>query len=56
MLYLKGCQRCDGDIYIDRDYYGPFEQCLQCGYVRDLAYMAKAMPGITPATVKRHAA
>lgn len=33
---IHGCSRCKtGDVTIDRDYYGWFEECLQCGYVRD---------------------
>ena len=35
-LKLKGCPRCNGDIFIDRDIYGWYEQCLQCGYMSDL--------------------
>lgn len=31
MLTLKGCSRCGGDVYSDRDQYGPTEYCLQCG-------------------------
>lgn len=38
---LKGCPRCDGDIFIDRDLYGWFEQCIQCGYTRDLRSTVK---------------
>ena len=36
VLRLKGCPRCNGDIFIDRDMYGWYEQCLQCGYMGDL--------------------
>jgi len=25
-----------GDLYIDRDYNGWYEQCLQCGYMGEL--------------------
>ncbi len=28
---LKGCPRCGGDVFLDRDYDGWFEECLQCG-------------------------
>lgn len=41
---LKGCPRCDGDIFIDRDLYGWFEQCIQCGYTRDLSNTVKLGP------------
>ena len=44
MLYLKSCPRCSGDMYMDRDAYGSYRQCFQCGYVRDLAEQALAAP------------
>ena len=37
MLYLKACPRCKGDIVCDCDMYGAYLECLQCGFVRDLA-------------------
>ena len=37
MLRLKSCPRCkNGDITLDRDYYGWYQLCIQCGYMRDL--------------------
>lgn len=33
---LKSCPRCDGDMFIDRDLYDCHEQCIQCGYAREL--------------------
>ena len=33
---LKSCTRCGGDLFIDRDMDGWFEQCLQCSYRREL--------------------
>jgi DNA-directed RNA polymerase subunit M/transcription elongation factor TFIIS len=36
LIVLKRCPRCNGDLFIDRDQYGLFLQCLQCGYLRDL--------------------
>jgi hypothetical protein len=37
MLILKSCPKCKtGDIGVDRDQYGWYEYCIQCGYVRDL--------------------
>jgi DNA-directed RNA polymerase subunit M/transcription elongation factor TFIIS len=30
------CPRCSGNLYLDRDYHGWYEQCLQCGYMHDL--------------------
>lgn len=36
MLRFKSCPKCKGDVVVDRDYYGWYEQCLQCGYLCDL--------------------
>ena len=33
MLYLKACPRCRGDVKYERDTYGRFLQCLQCGFL-----------------------
>ena len=36
LLYLKSCPRCRGDMCSDKDYYGAYKMCLQCGYMIDL--------------------
>jgi hypothetical protein len=36
MLWLKGCPRCTGDLYGDRDQYGLFITCVQCGFSKDI--------------------
>ena len=36
MLTEKHCPKCGGNIYLDRDSYGWYEECLQCSYTRDL--------------------
>jgi transposase len=30
------CPKCGGNLYMDKDYHGWYEQCLQCAYMRDL--------------------
>jgi hypothetical protein len=30
------CTKCRGRLYLDKDYYGWYEQCLQCGLINDL--------------------
>ncbi len=35
MLNLKSCPRCKGDVYVDSDWFGAFESCLQCGWSKD---------------------
>jgi len=32
MWMMKNCPRCGGDMFIERDSYGWYEKCLQCGY------------------------
>lgn len=36
MMYLRACLRCQGDVLLDRDTYGAFFKCLQCGFSRDI--------------------
>jgi DNA-directed RNA polymerase subunit RPC12/RpoP len=33
---LSSCNRCGGDMFIDRDADGWYEQCLQCSHRREL--------------------
>ena len=35
MIQLKSCLKCHGDMYLDKDTYGAFRQCLQCGLMED---------------------
>lgn len=36
MLTLKACPRCRGDVHSNRDMYGHYRVCLQCGHMVDL--------------------
>ncbi len=38
---LNACPRCQGDLFVDRDSDGWFEQCLQCGYRREMRPIAE---------------
>ncbi len=40
MLRWNTCPRCKGDVRIDRDEYGWYEECLMCGYHHDVAVQA----------------
>jgi len=31
MFYVKGCPKCQGDLTPEKDAYGAFFKCLQCG-------------------------
>jgi DNA-directed RNA polymerase subunit M/transcription elongation factor TFIIS len=35
-FYFKACPKCKGDMYQDRDVYGAFRKCLQCGHTFEL--------------------
>ena len=37
MIRLKACPRCTGDVNLNQDIYGEYEECLQCGYIRDIS-------------------
>ena len=39
MMYLRACFRCGGDVFLERDTYGAFFKCLQCGFARDIPTM-----------------
>jgi len=32
----KRCPRCGGNIYVEKDFCGWNEKCLQCGYTSEL--------------------
>jgi DNA-directed RNA polymerase subunit M/transcription elongation factor TFIIS len=44
MWKLKTCPRCQGDLFVDRDADGWFQQCLQCGYRREMKAIAETKP------------
>ena len=41
MWKLKSCPRCGGDFFLERDWCGWYEQCLQCGYRAELEDIAE---------------
>ena len=36
MFWFKQCPRCGGDLISERDNYGSFISCLQCGLSKDV--------------------
>jgi len=42
MWRLKGCKRCGGDVFIDKDKYSWYQECLQCGQRTDLPGVAES--------------
>ena len=51
MLFFKGCPKCLGDMYVDRDVFGTFIECLQCGYLRDVERRERSNGDSTPQPV-----
>ena len=57
MLYLKACPRCHGDMHANRDIYGPYKECLQCGYMVDVETPNSLLPvSVARAKAKKEAA
>ena len=36
MFHLKGCPKCRGDLFFEKDFYGSYFKCLQCGLMIDV--------------------
>ena len=34
MYWLRGCTKCGGDLYLERDKFGSYVSCIQCGNIR----------------------
>lgn len=41
-MLFKACPKCHGDLYVDRDRYGAYIQCFQCGMTRDITAAMEA--------------
>ena len=48
MLYLKACPRCKGDMHSNRDMYGSYQECLQCGYMADMDKSSRLLSAPVP--------
>ena len=36
VLRQRGCPKCKGDVWLDLDEYGWYEECIMCGYLCSL--------------------
>lgn len=36
MFYFKACAKCQGDLSLEKDPYGDFLKCMQCGTLTDV--------------------
>ena len=58
-MLLKSCPKCLGAIVSDRDHYGKFVYCLNCGWQRDLHEALDTVarnPQVRPIRRPKHAA
>ena len=46
-IVQKRCPRCSGNVCLDRDCYGWYEQCLQCGFTCDLEGIIDARESVS---------
>ena len=53
MLELKACPRCEGDLHTNRDMYGSYRQCLQCGYMQDLPHADQVLRSLKLSDFKK---
>lgn len=44
MMYLMGCPKCHGDLYLGEDIHGQYVSWIQCGYLRDLPVAVAQAP------------
>ena len=43
----RRCPKCGGNLYIDKDYHGWYEECLQCAYMNDLKVVYESKKTVT---------
>jgi DNA-directed RNA polymerase subunit RPC12/RpoP len=49
IVKLKGCKRCGGDLFLERDSEGVYISCLQCSAV----YVQRLLPPIKKLSSKK---
>ena len=56
MVLLKACPRCHGDIHVNRDVYGEYRECFQCGWMQDIDTSSDALDLTQAKSKKKKAA
>jgi hypothetical protein len=51
MMSLHRCKRCHGKLIRDRDEFGWYEQCIQCGHLQDVD--ANGEPELVPVAIAK---
>lgn len=48
-MLLKACLKCvQGDLFLNKDMYGTYVQCLQCGYLKEINVKQPVKNGSAP--------
>ncbi|MFC2001521.1 hypothetical protein ACFLUZ_03330 [Chloroflexota bacterium] len=47
LVQTKACKRCGGDLSLERDKYGTYLECIQCGANWSKSNLANPKPKVT---------
>ena len=53
MIFFKACPRCSGDMHVNRDIYGDYKECLNCGNMQDMENPEAKAALLSAATTKK---
>ena len=53
MIFFRACPRCSGDMHVNRDIYGDYKECLNCGNMQDLESLDALRTLISATTMKK---
>ncbi|MFC1961979.1 hypothetical protein ACFLWN_02915 [Chloroflexota bacterium] len=53
LVRTRACRRCGGDLSLERDHYGTYAACIQCGAVWDTSDMMPPEARIKPQNQER---
>lgn len=56
MVLSRSCPRCRGYMQNNRDIYGEYRECLQCGYMEDPPTPENWDPTLVPVSEEREVA
>jgi DNA-directed RNA polymerase subunit RPC12/RpoP len=44
MFYFKACNKCQGDLVREDDFYGAYFRCMQCGSIVEVNARETGLP------------
>ncbi len=48
MFYFKACTKCRGDLILEKDAYGDYLKCMQCGKLIDVEVAVQGHRSLLP--------